>query len=95
MIASWSHLYGPFGGGENVVFLMFPLHVGCIRHMCMYIRLLVHMHMGMGRCMHVSMYISNMSSHFRMATEIWSMYMMISPMNGKGTPIQHAACSPR
>ena len=51
----------------------------------MYIRLWDHMHMGMGRRMHVSMYISNLTSHFRMATEIWSMYRMMGPMNGKGT----------
>ena len=51
----------------------------------MYIRLWDYMHMGMARCMHVSMYISNMTSHFRMATEIWGMYMMMGPMNGKGT----------
>ena len=35
--------------------------------------------------MHVSMYISNLTSHFRMATEIWSMYGMMGAMNGKGT----------
>ena len=34
----------------------------------MYIRLWDHMDMGMGRCMHVSMDISTMTSHFRMAT---------------------------
>ena len=51
----------------------------------MYIRLWDHMHMGMGRRMHVSMYISNLTSHFRMATEIWSMYGMMGPLNGKGT----------
>ena len=44
-----------------------------------------HMHMGMGRHMHVSMFISNMTSHFRMATEIWSMYMMMGTMSGKVT----------
>ena len=43
------------------------------------------MHMGMGRRMHVSMYISSLTSHFRMATEIWGMYRMMGPMNGKGT----------
>ena len=41
--------------------------------------------MGMGRRMHVSFYISNLTSHFRMATEIWSMYRMMGPMNGKDT----------
>ena len=51
----------------------------------MYIRLWDHMHMEMGRCMHVSMYISSLTSHFRMATEIWSIYRMMGPMNGKGT----------
>ena len=51
----------------------------------MYIRLWGHMHMGMGRGMHVSMHISNTASHFRMATEIWSMYRMTGPMNGKVT----------
>ena len=51
----------------------------------MYIRLWVHMHMGMGRRMHVSMYISNLTSHFRMATEVWSMYGMMGPLNRKGT----------
>ena len=51
----------------------------------MYIRLWDHMHMGMGRRMHVSMYISNLTSHYRMATEIWSMYRMMGPTNGKGT----------
>ena len=35
--------------------------------------------------MHVSMYISNMTSHFRMATEIWSMYVMMGPMSGNVT----------
>ena len=53
--------------------------------MCRYIRLWDHMHMGMGRRMHVSMYISNLTSHFRMATGIWSMYRMMGLMNGKGT----------
>ena len=51
----------------------------------MYIPLSDHMHMGMGRRMHVSMYISNLTGHFRMATEIWSMYRMMGPVNGKGT----------
>ena len=51
----------------------------------MYIRLCDHMHMGMGRRMHVSMYISNLTSHFRLATEIWSMYRMMGHMNGKRT----------
>ena len=51
----------------------------------MYIRLWDYMHMGMGRRMHVSMYISNMTSHFRMATELWSIYMMMGPMSGKVT----------
>ena len=55
----------------------------------MYIRLWDHMHMGMGRRMHVSMYISNLTSHFRMATEIWSMYGMMGPLNGKGTVSGH------
>ena len=35
--------------------------------------------------MHVSMYISNMTSQFRMATESWSMHRMMGPMNGKVT----------
>ena len=51
----------------------------------MYIQLWNHMHMRMGRCMHVIMYISNLTSHFRMATEIGSMYRMMGPMNGKDT----------
>ena len=51
----------------------------------MYIRLWDHMHMGMGRRMHVSMYISSMTSHFRMASAIWSMYMMKGTMNCKVT----------
>ena len=41
--------------------------------------------MGMGRRMHVSMYISNLTSHFRMATEIWSMHRMMGAINGKGS----------
>ena len=53
--------------------------------MCIYIQLLDHMHMGMGRRMHVSTYISNMTIHFRSATEIWSMYRMMGPMKGKVT----------
>ena len=36
----------------------------------MYIRLWDHMLMGMGRRMHLGMYISNLTSPFRMATEI-------------------------
>ena len=51
----------------------------------MYIRLWDHVHMGMGRRMHVTVYIGNLTSHFRMATQIWSMYRMMGPMNGKGT----------
>ena len=51
----------------------------------MYIRLWDHVHMGMGRRMYVGMYISNLTSHFRGATEIWSMYRMMGPMNGKIT----------
>ena len=51
----------------------------------MYVRLWNHMHMGMGRHMLVSMYINNTTSHFRTATEISSMYMMMGPMNGKVT----------
>ena len=51
----------------------------------MYIRLWDHMHMGMGRRMHVSRYISNVTSHFKIATELWSMYMMMAPMSGKIT----------
>ena len=43
------------------------------------------MQMGIGRRMHVSMYISNMKSHFRMATKLWSMYMMMGPMSDKVT----------
>ena len=31
------------------------------------------------------MYLSNSTSLFRMATEIWSMYRIMGPMNGKGT----------
>ena len=48
----------------------------------MYIRLSDYMHMGMGRRMNVSMYISNMTSLFRMATEISSMYRMMGPVKG-------------
>ena len=48
----------------------------------MYIRLWDQMRMGKGRRMHVCMCISNMRGHFRMATEIWGMYMMMSPMSG-------------
>ena len=51
----------------------------------MYIRLWNHMHIGMGRRMHLSMYISIWTKHFRMATEVWSMYMMMGPMSGKVT----------
>ena len=36
----------------------------------MYIWLWSHMQTGMARCMNVSLHISNITSHFRMATEI-------------------------
>ena len=51
----------------------------------MYIQLWHHMHMGMGRCMHVCMYITNMTSHFRMATQLSSIHVMVDPMSGKAT----------
>ena len=54
-------------------------------HMCIYIGLWDHMHIGMGRRMHVSKYVSNMTSHFRMATELCSVYMTMGPMNDKVT----------
>ena len=35
--------------------------------------------------MHMSMSISSMASHFRIAAELWTMYMMMGPMSGKVT----------
>ena len=49
----------------------------------MYIRLLLHIQMGMGRRMYVNMSIRNIASYFRIATELWSMYIMMGPMSDK------------
>ena len=51
----------------------------------MYIRLWDHMHMRTGRRIHVSMYISKMTNHFRKATELWSMYVLMGSMSGRVT----------
>ena len=51
----------------------------------MYIWLWDHMHMGMGRHMHIIMYISKMTGHLRMAAELWGMYMVMVPIGGKVT----------